>query len=166
MLAAHEFDLIRIKDGSVTKASCFFKIGNDVMHRYLIGIGVLLFGFGSLSRTQLFPLEGAPPAYYVTIFGSGSPSEIMDTNYPSLFPSSFLPFGGRYIIHFGTQRRFDGQAPEEVVVVQFDNMHQLLAWHSSEAFKQLYDVHKSGYIRAFAVEGVVEPHRQAASGGY
>lgn len=77
----------------------------------------------------------------------------MDTSYPSLFPGTFQAFGGRYIMHFGARRSFDGQVPEQVVVIKFDSMHELLAWHSSEAFKKIYDPHKLAHVRAFAVEG-------------
>jgi uncharacterized protein (DUF1330 family) len=106
-----------------------------VAMRYFIGLAVLV-GFSGL-------------------FGS---SEFLRTSvsdrYPSLFPATFQPFGGYYVIHFGAARSFDGQPPEQVVVIRFDNMRHLLAWHSSEAFKALYDVHKIGNVRAFAVEGI------------
>jgi uncharacterized protein (DUF1330 family) len=124
-----------------------------VAARYLIILAVL-FGFGSFWPVKTSAPDNAPPAYYVTIFDSGSALEIMDTNYPSLFPSTFAPFGGRYIMHFGARRSFDGQPPEQVVVVKFKNMHDLLAWHSSDAFKRTYDPHRIGHLRAFAVEGV------------
>jgi uncharacterized protein (DUF1330 family) len=134
---------------------------DDVALRYLIGFSVL-FGLCSFLPAKLYAPEGSPPAYYVTIFDSGS--IIADTNYPSLFPSTFRPFGGRYIMHFGTEESFDGRPPERVVVIKFNSMHDLLAWHSSDAFKDLYDAHRVGRLRAFAVEGVNE--RIEPSSGY
>jgi len=126
-------------------------------YRYIVGL-IVLFGFAALLATRGLPRsevsDTPPPAYFVTIFDTGSAAEIMTTGYPSLFPATFRPFGGRYIIHFGERRSFDGQPPEQVVVIKFDNMRQLLAWHSSEAFKSLHDSYKIKNVRAFAVEGV------------
>jgi uncharacterized protein (DUF1330 family) len=126
-------------------------------HPYLIGL-IALLGFAALFGTRVLPRgevsDDPPPAYFVTIFDTGSTAAIMQTSYPSLFPATFRPFGGRYILHFGASRSFDGEPPEQVVVIKFDSMRQLLAWHSSEAFKNLYDAHKIRNVRAFAVEGV------------
>src|SRR3974390_817961 len=95
----------------------FTRIGN-VVARYLIGLTVLI-GLGGILDAKVSAPDRRPPAHYVTIFDSGSTSEIMDTNYPSLFPSTFAPFGGRYILHFGARLSFDGQPPEQVVVIEF-----------------------------------------------
>jgi uncharacterized protein (DUF1330 family) len=149
--------LIRIKAGYGENVIFPSQRKKDVASRYLIGL-VVLFGLGGFLhanlRTEISASDRAPRAYYVTIFDSGSALEIMNTNYPSLFPSTFAPFGGRYIMHFGARRSFDGQPPEQVIVIRFNNMHDLLAWHSSEAFKKTYDPHRLGHLRAFAVEGV------------
>lgn len=113
------------------------------------------FGLGALAARVLADQNG-PPAYYVTLFDTELASEVMSTNYPSLSPATFQPFGGRYIIHSGRTISFDGAPPERIVVVAFASMAKLQAWHSSEAFQKLYDIHKIGKVRAFAVEGVAE----------
>jgi uncharacterized protein (DUF1330 family) len=120
--------------------------------RYLIILAVVL-GFGGVLRTSATGPAGARPAYFVTLFDMPS-SEIMATDYPSLSPGTFQAFGGRYIMHFGETRTFDGPAPQDIVVIKFDDMAQLLAWHSSESFKKLHDSHKIAHVRAFAVEGI------------
>jgi uncharacterized protein (DUF1330 family) len=79
----------------------------------------------------------------------------MDTNYPSLNPATFQPFGGHYIIHFGRTVSFDGLPPNQIVVIAFDTMENAEAWHASNAFKQSYDAHKLTGVRAFAVEGII-----------
>jgi len=56
------------------------------------------FGLGILAGQPLAQIL-PPPAYVVTLFDSGLKS-VMDTDYPSLNPATFQPYGGRYIIHF------------------------------------------------------------------
>jgi uncharacterized protein (DUF1330 family) len=120
--------------------------------RYLIILAVVL-GVGGVWRTSAAGPESTRPAYFVTLFDMPS-SEIMATNYPSLFPGTFQAFGGRYIMHFGETQTFDGPSPQDIVVIEFDNMDELLAWHSSDSFKKLHDSHKAAHVRGFAVEGV------------
>jgi len=110
-------------------------------------------GLGAFA-TQVLTVQTSPPAYFVTLFGDQSDQEVMDSDYPSLSPGTFQQFGGHYIIHSGRTITFDGQPPMRIVVVAFDSMERLQAWHRSDAFKKLYNVHKIGNVRAFAVEGV------------
>ena len=95
-----------------------------------------------------------PPAYVVTLFDAGLKSAT-DTDYPSLNPATFQPFGGRYTIHFGRTVSFDGRPPNRFVVIAFDSMKDAQAWHSSDAFRQSYDARKLSDVRAFAVEGII-----------
>jgi uncharacterized protein (DUF1330 family) len=111
------------------------------------------FGLGTLANQSL-NAQTAPPAYVFTLFDSGLKS-VGDTNYPSLNPATFRPFGGHYIIHFGRTVSFDGLPPNRIVVIAFDSMKDAQAWHASDAFRQSYDAHRLAYVRAFAVEGVI-----------
>lgn len=110
------------------------------------------FALGLIAHQPL--AQTAPPAYVVTLFDSGSKS-VTDTNYPSLNPATFQPYGGHYIIHFGRTVSFDGQPPNRIVVIAFDSMKNAQAWHSSDAFRQSYDARKLSDVRAFAVEGII-----------
>jgi len=110
------------------------------------------FGLGILADQPL--AQTPPPAYVVTLFDSGLKSAT-DTDYPSLNPATFQPFGGRYTIHFGRTVSFDGVPPNRFVVIAFDNIEKAQAWHSSEAFKQSYDARRASDVRAFAVEGII-----------
>jgi uncharacterized protein (DUF1330 family) len=110
------------------------------------------FVLGLIGRQPL--AQTAPPTYVVTLFDSGSKS-VTDTNYPSLNPATFQPYGGHYIIHFGRTVSFDGQPPNRIVVIAFDSMKNAQAWHSSDAFRQSYDARKLSDVRAFAVEGII-----------
>jgi uncharacterized protein (DUF1330 family) len=110
------------------------------------------FGLGILAGQPL--AQTAPPTYVITLFDSGLRSA-MDTNYPSLNPATFQPYGGHYIIHFGKTVNFDGRPPNQFVVIAFDSMKKAQAWHSSDAFRQSYDARKLSDVRAFAVEGII-----------
>jgi uncharacterized protein (DUF1330 family) len=109
------------------------------------------FGLGILAGQPL--AQPAPPAYVVTLFDSGL--RATDTDYPSLNPATFQPYGGHYIIHFGKTVSFDGRPPNRSVIIAFDSMQKAQAWHSSDAFKQSYDARKLSDVRAFAVEGTI-----------
>jgi uncharacterized protein (DUF1330 family) len=106
------------------------------------------FGLGALA-VQSLHAQATPPAYVFTLFEEG---DVMSTNYPSLAPATFQPFGGHYIIHFGRTVTFDGKSPKQIVVIAFDSMEKAQAWRGSNAFKQMYDVEKTAKVRAFAVE--------------
>ena len=110
------------------------------------------FGLGILAGQSLAQI--APPAYVVTLFDAGLKSAT-DTDYPSLNPATFQPYGGHYIIHFGKTASFDGRPPNRFVVIAFDSMKDAQAWHSSDAFRQSYDARKLSDVRAFAVEGII-----------
>ena len=119
--------------------------------RYAVTLAMIAgFGLGALAA-QALHAQAAPPAYVVTIFDT---AEVMKTNYPSLDPATFQPFGGRYIIHFGKSVTFDGEPPNQIVIIAFDSMEIAQAWRASGAFRSMYDVNKIANVRAFAVEGI------------
>lgn len=126
-------------------------------HHYLLAIAISAviagFGVGVFAAPEL-RVPDVAPAYFVTLFDTKSASEMMGTDYPSLAPATFQPFGGHYIIHSGRTISFDGQPPKQIVVIAFDSMERIQAWHGSDVFKQLYDVYKIAKVKAFAVEGV------------
>jgi len=107
------------------------------------------FGLGALA-VQALHAQVTPPVYVVTIFDTAEP---MNTNYPSLDPATFQPFGGHYVVHFGKTITFDGQPPNQIVIIAFDSVKNAKAWRASDAFRNMYDVHKIAKVRAFAVEG-------------
>ena len=120
---------------------------------YAVTLSVIA-GFGLGILAGQLRAQPAPPAYVVTLFDSGlrSPS---DTDYPSLNPATFQPYGGHYITHFGKTVSFDGRPPNRSVIIAFDSMQKAQAWHSSDAFRQSYDARKLSDVRAFAVEGII-----------
>ncbi len=120
-----------------------------IRHRVAIAI-IAGFGLGALAAEALHA-QAPPPVYVVTLFDT---ADVTKTDYPSLDPATFQPFGGRYIIHFGRSFNLDGSHPRQVVVIKFDSIEKVRAWHASDAFKQAYDAHKASNVRAYAVEGV------------
>lgn len=119
--------------------------------RYAVTFATMAgFGFGVLTARGLHA-QSTPHAYVITLFDAG---QMVSSNYPSLAPATFQPFGGRYIIHSGRTITFDGEPPKQMVVVAFDSMEKALAWRTSDAFKEMYDIHNMANVRAFAVEGV------------
>ena len=110
------------------------------------------FGLGILAGQSLAQI--APPAYVITLFDAGLKSAT-DTDYPTLNPATFQPYGGRYIVHFGKTVSFDGRPPNRFVIIAFDSMKHARAWHSSDAFRQSYDARKLSDVRAFVVEGTI-----------
>lgn len=110
-------------------------------------------GFGLGILAGQLRAQTAPPAYVVTLFDSGLRSAA-NTDYPSLNPATFQPYGGHYITHFGKTVSFDGRPPNRSVIIAFDSMEKAQAWHSSDIFRQSYDARKLSDVRAFAVEGI------------
>jgi len=120
---------------------------------YAVTLAIIAgFGLGMLAGQSLAQIT--PPAYVITLFDSGLKSAT-DTDYPSLNPATFQPYGGRYIVHFGKTVSFDGRPPNRFVIIAFDSMKHAQAWHSSDAFRQSYDARKLSDVRAFAVEGTI-----------
>ena len=117
----------------------------------------MLAGFGVVAfLAQAFCAQVSRPAYFVAVFDAGSEQDVRNTNHPSLDPGTFQQFGGRYVIHSPRTTPFDGQPPARIVVIEFDSMEKLQAWRASKAFKSLYDPHKAGEVRSFAVEGLAQ----------
>ena len=83
-----------------------FKARVSMKTHYAVALVVAGFGFGILADQSIAQIS-SPPAYVVTLFDSGLKSA-SDTDYPSLNPATFQPYGGHYIIHFGRTVSFDG----------------------------------------------------------
>lgn len=105
----------------------------------------------SVSEAQGHHDQASPPVYVVTLFDGPIDFE---TDYPSLDPATFQPYGGRYIVHGGKVVTFEGDSPGAYVVIAFDSMEKVQAWRASAAFKETYDIYKIGKIRVFALQGV------------
>ena len=80
----------------------------------------------------------------------------MKTDYPSLAPTTFQPFGGHYVVHGAKMVPFEGEFPGQFVAIAFDSMEKVQAWRESAAFKNTYDPQKIAGLRVFAVEGVTQ----------
>jgi len=106
-----------------------------VRTRYTVTLATITsFGLGALAA-QALHAQATRPAYVVTIFDT---EEVMKTNYPSLDPATFQPFGGHYIIHFGRTVTFDGKPPNQIIVIAFDSIEN--AQHRTSEQIRFFDL--------------------------
>ena len=124
--------------------------------RYSIALAMIA-GFGLVAfAPQTLYAQTTRPAYFVAVFDAASEQKVRDTDYPALAPGTFQPFGGHYVISSPRTIPFDGQPPLRIVVIEFESMEKLQAWHASKAFRSLYHPYKAAKVRAFAVEGFAQ----------
>ncbi len=124
--------------------------------RYIMVLAMIAsFGFVAFLAQAAYA-QTTRPAYFVAVFDAASEQEIRETDHPSLVPATFQQFGGRYVIQSPRTIPFDVQPPMRIVVIEFESMEKLQAWHASEAFRSFYDPHKAAKVRAFAVEGFAQ----------
>ena len=106
-----------------------------------------------VSNAQGLHDRATAPMYVITLFDAAID---MKTDYPSLAPTTFQPFGGHYVVHGGKMVPFEGELPGQFVVIAFDSMEKVQAWRESATFKNTYDPQKIAGLRVFAVEGVTQ----------
>jgi uncharacterized protein (DUF1330 family) len=123
------------------------KIKNELIA--MLALGVIVF----TAQTGDLRGQARAPAYVITEI------EVTDAEafkeYAPQVQSSFMPFGGRYLVRGGETQSLAGDSPKRVVVLAFDSIGQAQAWYASsqyEALKALRD--KAGRARIFAVEGL------------
>ncbi|WP_260117451.1 DUF1330 domain-containing protein [Pseudoduganella dura] len=77
--------------------------------------------------------------------------------YSAQVESTFLPFGGRYIVRGGKIRGLEGDGPNGgMVVIEFDSKEKAQAWYDSPAYRKLMPIrHQSATSRVYIVEGTV-----------
>lgn len=98
-----------------------------------------------------------PRAFYVSEFVVTDREGIRP--YSAQVESTFLPFGGRYIVRGGKISPLEGDDPKGgMVVIEFDSKEKAKAWYESPAYRKLMPIrHKSATSRVYIVEGTVTP---------
>jgi uncharacterized protein (DUF1330 family) len=115
---------------------------------------------GALAAKGLHAQEvqkAAPRAFYI--------SEFVVTDREGMKPysanveSTFLPYGGRYIVRGGKIDTLEGDGPKGgMVVIEFDSVEKAQAWYHSPAYQKLMPSRrKSAKSRVYIVEGSVTP---------
>jgi uncharacterized protein (DUF1330 family) len=77
--------------------------------------------------------------------------------YGGKVPGTLVPFDDHYhfIVSGGKPQSLDGEAPQGIVVIAFDNAEQLRAWYDSPAYQAIKPLRQSAVKgRMFLVEGV------------
>jgi uncharacterized protein (DUF1330 family) len=79
--------------------------------------------------------------------------------YSAQVESTFVPFGGRYIVRGGKINILEGDGPKGgMVVIEFDSREKAQAWYDSPAYRKIMPFrHKSATSRVYIVEGTVTP---------
>ncbi|QBI05093.1 DUF1330 domain-containing protein [Pseudoduganella albidiflava] len=79
--------------------------------------------------------------------------------YSAQVESTFLPFGGRYIVRGGSIDTLEGDGPKGgMVVIEFDSRERAQAWYDSAAYRKIMPFrHRSATSRVYIVEGAVIP---------
>jgi len=128
------------------------KIKPDIRHWLLATM------IGSFAAAGLHAQEAPvtrPRAFYI--------SEFVVTNREGIKPysaqveSTFLPFGGRYIVRGGRISSLEGDGPKGgMVVIEFDTKEHAQAWYDSPAYRKIMPLRqKSATSRVYIVEGTV-----------
>ena len=77
--------------------------------------------------------------------------------YGERVPATLAPFNGHYhfVVGGGKTQGLDGEAPQGVVVIEFDSAEQAHAWYDSPAYQAIKPIRQSAVKgRMFLVEGV------------
>jgi len=115
---------------------------------------------GMFATVGLHAQEAAtakPRAFYISEFVVTDRAGIKP--YSAQVESTFLPFGGRYIVRGGNINMLEGDGPKGgMVIIEFDSKEQAQAWYESPAYRKIMPLrHKSTTSRVYIVEGTVTP---------
>lgn len=92
------------------------------------------------------------PAIYVSEFEVTDPEGMKP--YSANVEASFASFGGRYIVRGGSVVSQEGTPSKRIVMIEFPNMAQALAWYDSPAYAQLKPIrHRHATSRVYTVQG-------------
>ena len=120
---------------------------------YTVCLAMLVgFGLGGLA-VKVLHAQARPPAYTIAEVEVTDPAgyqKYMEGTTPAV-PAA----GGRFIVRGGKTFVVNGAPPKRIAVIQWDSYEKALAFHNSEAYKQLIPIRdKSSNFRAFVIEGV------------
>lgn len=105
------------------------------------------------------------PAYVLITASMVIDAEAFKATMRDLIPA-VAPFGGRLAVDVDKPVSWEGTAPEQVVMIQFDNPDQAQAWKSSDAFNSFdAELHKSSESTMQLVQGLPTPAARGIGGG-
>jgi len=77
-------------------------------------------------------------------------------DYKKLTPDSLKPYGGKFVVRGGKAELIEGtQAPERIVILEFENAEKAKAWWNSPEYSRAKKLrHATAESRMILVEGV------------
>jgi uncharacterized protein (DUF1330 family) len=123
-------------------------------------IAVAAFGLLAFKGVQAQQAASTPHAFYIAEFVVHDREGLKP--YSANVESTFLPFGGRYVVRGGKIATLEGEGPKGgMVMIEFDSVEKAQAWYHSPAYQKLMPIrHKSATSRVYIVEGSVTPPAQ------
>lgn len=124
--------------------------------RRSIGPAAIGLALSTVLHAQEIP-PGTPRAFYISEFVVTDREGMKP--YSAQVESTFLPFGGRYIVRGGEIRGLEGDGPKGgMVIIEFQSKEKAQAWYDSAAYRLLMPIrHQSATSRTYIVEGTVTP---------
>lgn len=109
-------------------------------------------GLSLVAHAQSQASATGKPAYYMSEFELTDPEGIRP--YSAAVESTFIPFGGRYVVRGGKVTSLEGEPTKRIIVIAFPSMQQAQAWYDSPRYRQIMPIrHKSARSRVFIMEG-------------
>lgn len=120
-------------------------------------IAAAAFGLFALNSAHAQPNGNAPHAFYIAEFVVHDREGLKP--YSANVESTFLPFGGRYVVRGGKIAALEGEGPKGgMVMIEFDSVERAQAWYHSPAYQKLMPIrHRSATSRVYIVEGSITP---------
>ena len=80
-------------------------------------------------------------------------AEVFQT-YVAQVPATLPPFGGRYLVRSGASQAIEGEPPGRLVILEFPDRAQALAWRASPAYSAILPIRDaSSTSRVYVVDG-------------
>lgn len=115
-------------------------------------VALAMCGLSSAAHAQAQAPATGKPAYYMSEFELTDPEGIRP--YSAAVESTFIPFGGRYVVRGGNVTSLEGEPTKRVIVIAFPSMQQAQAWYDSPRYREIMPIrHKSARSRVFIMEG-------------
>lgn len=117
--------------------------------------GTMLWITGGTGASAQEKASTAPPAYYVAEFEITNPEGMKP--YSAKVESTFIPYGGHFVVRGGKYVPLEGNAPKRKrVVIEFESVEKAMAWYNSPEYSELRKLRQqSANTDVYVVEGVV-----------
>jgi uncharacterized protein (DUF1330 family) len=125
------------------------------MKNYLALAAAMLAGaaFGAIAVGTLHA-QGAAKAYAFVDISEITNPDLFKTLIPKAGPA-VQAFGGKFIVRTDKITAGEGQPPKRFVVIEFDSLDKIKAWHDSAAQKEVDEIlMKASKSRSFSAPGL------------